>query len=83
MRILQIFDCDDEVKKPRIFWFLVLGCIWMYWIIQKGNEAYDKAATELAANQSSGHVYSEAAIEDCINKGGISRCCRVGAQLID
>lgn len=58
MRILQIFDCDDEVKKPRIFWFLVLGCIWMYWIIQKGNEAYDKAATELAANQSSGHVYS-------------------------
>jgi hypothetical protein len=25
----------------------------------------------------------QAAIEDCINKGGIPRCCRVGAQLID
>jgi len=33
-------------------------CVWMCWIIQKGNEACDKAAAELASNQSSGHVYS-------------------------
>jgi hypothetical protein len=58
MRILQIFECDDEVKKPRIFWFVVIGGLWMVWIVGLANDAYDKAAAELAANQSSGHVYS-------------------------
>jgi len=43
------FDSDEEeITKPLIFWGLLLSCIWVAWIIQKGNAAYDQEAAKLA-----------------------------------
>jgi hypothetical protein len=47
--LIEAFECDEDVKAPRIFWFLGLSAVWGWWIIQKANEAYDKKAAEIAA----------------------------------
>jgi hypothetical protein len=47
--LIEAFECDEDVKTPRIFWFLGLSVVWGWWIIQKANDAYDKKAAEIAA----------------------------------
>lgn len=46
----DLFDCEEEAKRPRIFWFLVFGVLWFSWIIPEANAAYEKAAAELQAS---------------------------------
>jgi hypothetical protein len=46
----DLFDCEEEAKRPRIFWFLVFGVLWFSWIIPEANAAYDKAVAELQAS---------------------------------
>lgn len=45
---MEIFDCEDDVKRPRVFWFLFFSCLWMAWIIGKANNAYAEKAAEVA-----------------------------------
>lgn len=47
MSIEDLFHCEEEAKRPRIFWCLVFGVLWILWIIPEANAAYDRAAAEL------------------------------------
>ena len=58
MRISSIFDCDDEVKKPRLFWFFLIGTIWMIWIASVAGDVYDKTKAEVDAKASAEHYSS-------------------------
>lgn len=44
----RLFDFEDEITKPRLFWFLSLGCYWMTKVIAKADQVFEKAKAELA-----------------------------------
>lgn len=46
----RLFDCDDDIKSPRIFWFIALGFFWMLWIVGVANRARGEAEAELATH---------------------------------
>jgi hypothetical protein len=50
MSLRNLFDCEDDAKGPRIFWFLVLSVLWLWWVIPEANAAYDRAVAELEAS---------------------------------
>lgn len=54
-------DYDDYKKKVRWFWFFALSVIWMWWIIGKSSDAYDKAAAETATKTGLAHWWSSGA----------------------
>ena len=51
-------DYDEYKKKARWGWFIVLGIIWMWWMIGMANDAYDKAAAETATKTGLAHWWS-------------------------
>ena len=44
----DLFECEEDVKMPRLFWFLCISPFWIWWIIQKANDAHAKKAAEVA-----------------------------------
>lgn len=51
---MTILQCDDDVKQSRTIWFLILGCLWMLWIINLAHDAYTFAAAEDLRNAAHG-----------------------------
>lgn len=49
MSLRELFDCEEAAKRPRIFWCLVFGVLWISWIIPEANAAYHQAAADLEA----------------------------------
>ena len=43
--IEDLFECEEDVKGPRFFWFICLSPFWLWWILQKANGVFtDKLA---------------------------------------
>ncbi len=51
---MTIIKCDDHVKQPRTIWFLILGCLWILWIINLAQDAYAFASAQDIQNAGRG-----------------------------
>ena len=45
---MRFFPCENTAKAPRIFWFVLLSAIWLWWTIPQAKQAGDAKRAELA-----------------------------------